>query len=62
MDIQEEKRLVVYSMEKYGGSFNRILAKLIMAADHTNLWVIRCTWPGLWDEHANMAEAEIKTD
>lgn len=46
---------VVWTMNKYGGSFAQSLAKAALMADETNLEKIKATWPELWKQYSKMA-------
>lgn len=48
--------LVVWAMNRYGGSFVQALARAAIHADDKNLAKIRATWPELWKEYGQMAE------
>jgi hypothetical protein len=39
-------------MATFGGRFAQALAQAALAADDENLFLIKTTWPGLWDKYA----------
>jgi len=40
-------------MATFGGRFAQALAQAALAADDENLFLIKTTWPALWDKYAN---------
>lgn len=56
--MSEEDFEVVEMMEKYGGSFVKVLAELARRADPINLIKIKLTWPEYWMEYTEMVIKE----
>lgn len=46
--LTDEDIKTLENMEKYGGSFVKILAQLAWRADRQNLGKIKDTWPEYW--------------
>ena len=40
-------------MATFGGRFAQALAKAALAADDENLFLIKTTWPELWEKYTN---------
>jgi len=49
------ERATLDAMQKYGGSFIRLLAQCYIVADPDNRALIRATWAGEWARYAEMA-------
>jgi hypothetical protein len=49
---------IVQAMERFGGSFVRMLAACCHKADPVNFAKIKATWPELWAEYAEHVRME----
>jgi hypothetical protein len=56
MSAYEEKYKVIPAMLKYGGSFVKGLAEMLILADMTNSHKIKTTWPEHWKQYLSFAE------
>lgn len=54
--MNEQDYKVIEAMNKYGGSFVKVLAQLAHRADPVNLQKIKDTWPEYWSQYTKMAE------
>lgn len=45
-------------MMKHGGGFVQCLGELLQHADYDNVQKIHDTWPGYWNEYAEIARKE----
>ena len=55
-----EKHAVVAMMKKYGGSFVKTLADLILVADESNIRRIESAWPEYIAQYKRMAYEEVE--
>ena len=52
--VAERDHMIIDAMEKYGGSFVKVLAQLCRRADANNLRKIKETWPNYWKDYEEM--------
>ncbi len=53
IEAENEKYIVMESVERYGGSFVKALGLALMRADHENVLKIKKAFPEYWEQYLN---------